>query len=56
VLRWVQQNLDPKKPTAVELYGPVLNERDRTFVVWPFFATQAPLARPAYHSEFLDGF
>jgi tetratricopeptide (TPR) repeat protein len=55
-LRWVKQNLDPRKPTAVELYGPVLAANERTFTVWPFFATQSQLARPAYHPEFLDGF
>jgi tetratricopeptide (TPR) repeat protein len=54
--RWVTQNLDPMKPTAVELYGPLFDVKERTFTVWPFFATQSQLARPAYHPEFLDGF
>lgn len=53
--RWVNENVDPNRTLAVELYGPVFNPRDRAFVVWPFFATQSQLARPAYHPEFLDG-
>ena len=54
--RWIDQNLGPDRTMAVELYGPVFNMKDRAFVVWPFFATQSELARPAYHAGFLDGF
>jgi tetratricopeptide (TPR) repeat protein len=53
--RWINENLDPKSPLGLELYGPVFLEKERAFVIWPFFATQAQLARPAYHAEFLDG-
>ena len=40
---------------AVELYGPVFSHGERLFLVMPFFATQVPLVRPAFHPEFLDG-
>ncbi|HMI31625.1 MAG TPA: tetratricopeptide repeat protein [Candidatus Limnocylindrales bacterium] len=53
--RWINQNLDPERPMGLELYGPVFSDKERAMVIWPFFATQAPLARPAYHAEFLDG-
>jgi tetratricopeptide (TPR) repeat protein len=52
---WIDHNVDPNRTMVVELYGPVFNQRDRAFVIWPFFATQSQLARPAYHPEFLDG-
>jgi tetratricopeptide (TPR) repeat protein len=54
--RWIIQHLGPERPTAVELYGPVFQPGERAFVIWPFFATQVPEVRPAYHAEFLDGF
>lgn len=53
--RWIQANIPREAPMAVELYGPVFAEQERIFMIWPFFATQAPLVRPAYHAEFLDG-
>ncbi|MGE5178096.1 MAG: glycosyltransferase 87 family protein [Bacteroidota bacterium] len=53
--RWIQRNISPDQPMAVELYGPVFSQDERLFMVWPFFATQAPLVRPAYHPKFLDG-
>ena len=53
--RWIGQNLDPTKPMAVELYGPVFYDKERPTVTWPFFATQSQLVRPAYHPELLDG-
>jgi tetratricopeptide (TPR) repeat protein len=53
--RWVNQNLDPNRPMAVELYGPVFYDNERPIVTWPFFATQSQVVRPAYHPEFLDG-
>lgn len=53
--RWVQANVPPDAPTVLELYGPVFAEPERVFLIWPFFATQAPLVRAAYHPEFLDG-
>jgi len=55
VKRWIDANLDPNKPMAVELYGPVFQLGERAMVIWPFFATQSQLARPVYHAEFLDG-
>ncbi len=55
VRRWIIGHIDPNKAMAVELYGPVFAIGERAMVIWPFFATQAPLARPAYHPEFLDG-
>ncbi|HET9950612.1 MAG TPA: glycosyltransferase family 39 protein [Candidatus Eisenbacteria bacterium] len=53
--RWVNAHVGPTKRLAVELYGPVFSDRERNIVIWPFFATQAPLVAPAYHAEFLDG-
>lgn len=53
--KWIQANLPTDAPAVVELYGPVFGEPERVFLIWPFFATQAPLVRPAYHPEFLDG-
>jgi len=53
--RWIQANLPPDAPTVIELYGPVFAEPERLFTISPFFATQAPLVRPAFHPEFLDG-
>jgi tetratricopeptide (TPR) repeat protein len=53
--RWVNQNLDPRKAAAVELYGPVFAEKERTFVVWPFLATDAAYVRAAYDHAWLDG-
>jgi len=54
--RWIQEHLDPKARMAVELYGPVFDDAERAVVIWPFFATHAQAASPAYHPEFLDGF
>jgi tetratricopeptide (TPR) repeat protein len=53
--RWINQNIGADHPMAIELYGPVFQPDERAMVIWPFFATQAPLARPAYHKEWLDG-
>lgn len=54
--RWLMEHIPPAEPQMIELYGPVFREDERNFVIWPFFATQAPLVRSAYHKEFLDGF
>jgi|GEM_PF-1504957 len=53
--QWIRETLEPGKRTVLELYGPAFDARDKGIVVWPFFASEAELARPAYHSEFLDG-
>jgi tetratricopeptide (TPR) repeat protein len=53
--KWINANIDLKTPVAVELYGPVFAPNERASVVWPFFATQVPLVRPAYHYQWLDG-
>jgi tetratricopeptide (TPR) repeat protein len=53
--RWIMQNIPPTEPQMIELYGPVFQEGERNFVIWPFFATQAYLVSAAYHPEFLDG-
>lgn len=53
--RWILQNIPPAEPQMIELYGPIFREDERNFIIWPFFATQAPLVSPAYHPEFLDG-
>ncbi|HEX5032805.1 MAG TPA: tetratricopeptide repeat protein [Candidatus Eisenbacteria bacterium] len=55
VRRWILENIPATAPMAVELYGPVFRSDERSIVIWPFFATRAPLVRPAYHREFLDG-
>jgi len=55
---WIDAHVDPAQPMTVELYGPSFNtmRRDeRAAVVWPFYATLAPLVRPAYDYSFLDG-
>jgi tetratricopeptide (TPR) repeat protein len=53
--RWIQENIPAAAPQLIELYGPVFQAEERNFLIWPFFATQAPLVRPAYHPAFLDG-
>ncbi len=53
--RWINENIDPNRAMGVELYGPLFRLGERASVIWPFFATQSQLARPAYHPEFLDG-
>jgi len=53
--RWITANIGPMRLLAVEIYGPVFDERERNLVFWPFFATQAPLVATAYRPEFLDG-
>jgi tetratricopeptide (TPR) repeat protein len=53
--RWINANIDTQSRMAVELYGPVVDQRERNVVIWPFFATQAPLVRAAYHVAYLDG-
>ncbi|MGE5174864.1 MAG: glycosyltransferase family 39 protein [Hyphomicrobiales bacterium] len=53
--RWLIGHIGVPDPIVTELYGPVLRAGERNFLIWPFFATQAPLVRPAYHPEFLDG-
>ena len=55
VRKWIIQNIGVKEPMVVELYGPVFTPGERAMVIWPFFATQSQLARPAFHPEFLDG-
>lgn len=55
VRRWILENIPATAPMGVELYGPVFRSEERSIVIWPFFATRAPLVRPAYHHEFLDG-
>ena len=52
---WINANISPDRPMAVELYGPIFQPSERTMLIWPFFATQVPLVRCAYHPEFLDG-
>ncbi|MGH7681327.1 MAG: glycosyltransferase family 39 protein [Candidatus Eiseniibacteriota bacterium] len=52
---WINANIPADKPMAVELYGPIFQPDERTMLIWPFFATQVPLVRCAYHPEFLDG-
>jgi tetratricopeptide (TPR) repeat protein len=49
-------NVPADAPMAVELYGAVFAPGERAFVIWPFFATQVPLVRPAFYPQFLDGF
>ncbi|HEY6148066.1 MAG TPA: glycosyltransferase family 39 protein, partial [Thermoanaerobaculia bacterium] len=53
--KWINANINPGRPIAVELYGPIFQPDERAMLIWPFFATQVPLVRPAYHHEFLDG-
>ena len=53
--RWIIQNIPPSEPQMIELYGPVFSEGERNFIIWPFFATQAPLVSSAYRPDFLDG-
>ena len=53
--RWIVANVAQSRRLAVELYGPVFRETERNVVIWPFFATQAPLVAPAYYPAFLDG-
>lgn len=56
--RWIDVHIDRSRPIAVELYGPAFNtlRRDeRAAVTWPFYATLAPLVRPAYDFRYLDG-
>ena len=55
---WIDAHIDPAEPMAVELYGPSFNtlrQDERASVMWPFYATLAPLVRPAYDPSFLDG-
>jgi 4-amino-4-deoxy-L-arabinose transferase-like glycosyltransferase len=55
---WIDAHIDPAQPMAVDLYGPSFNtvRRDeRAAVTWPFYATLAPLVRPAYDYAYLDG-
>ena len=52
---WINANIPTDKPMAVELYGPIFQPDERAMLIWPFFATQVPLVRCAYHPEFLDG-
>jgi tetratricopeptide (TPR) repeat protein len=53
--KWINEHIGPDRPIAVELYGPIFQPDERSMVIWPFFATQVPLVRPAYHHEFLEG-
>ena len=53
--KWINANIPNDRPMAVELYGPIFQPDERAMLIWPFFATQVPLVRPAYHPEFLDG-
>lgn len=55
---WIDSQIDPAQPMAVELYGPTFNtlrSDERASVTWPFYATLAPLVRPAYDFAYLDG-
>ena len=52
---WINASIPTDKPMAVELYGPIFQPDERAMLIWPFFATQVPLVRCAYHPEFLDG-
>ena len=52
---WINANIQPDHAMAVELYGPIFVPEERAMLIWPFFATQVPLVRCAYHPEFLDG-
>ena len=55
---WINAHIDPSEPMAVEVYGPSFNtlqRGERAAVTWPFYATLAPLVRPAYDASFLDG-
>jgi tetratricopeptide (TPR) repeat protein len=54
--RWIQEHVPRDARMALELYGPVFDDAERAFVVWPFFATHSLVGSPAYHPEFLDGF
>lgn len=54
--RWILQNVPADAPMVNELYGAVFSPGERAFIIWPFFATQVPLVRPAFHPEFLDGY
>jgi tetratricopeptide (TPR) repeat protein len=53
--RWINENIDVNAPMGIELYGPVFQPGERAMVIWPFFATQVPRVRPAYHWQMLDG-
>ena len=53
--KWINTNIPASSPMAVELYGPIFQPDERAMLIWPFFATQVPLVRSAYHHEFLDG-
>ena len=54
---WIDAHITPDQPMAIEVYGPSFDadRRERAAVTWPFYATLAPLVRPAYHYSFLDG-
>jgi hypothetical protein len=54
---WIDAHIAPDQPMAIEVYGPSFNadRRERAAVTWPFYATLAPLVRPAYDYSFLDG-
>jgi len=54
--RWIQEHVPRDARLALELYGPIFDDAERTFVVWPFFAMHSLAGSPAYHPEFLDGF
>src|SRR2546427_5535585 len=56
---WIDAQINRAEPMAVELYGPSFNTvrpDERAAVTWPFYATLAPMVRPAYDYSFLDGF
>jgi tetratricopeptide (TPR) repeat protein len=53
--KWINANIPAGSPMAVELYGPIFQPDERAMLIWPFFATQVPLVRSAYHHQFLDG-
>jgi len=54
--RWIQEHVPRDARMVLELYGPIFDDAERTFAVWPFFAMHSLVGSPAYHPEFLDGF
>ncbi len=54
--RWIRDHVPANARIALEIYGPVFDDAERPFVVWPFFPMHSQVGSPAYHAEFLDGF
>ncbi|MEK7315660.1 MAG: glycosyltransferase family 39 protein [Candidatus Eisenbacteria bacterium] len=55
--RWIQANIPPSEPMAMELYGPVFNSGrlERLAVTWPFYSAHSDAVRAAYAPAFLHG-